>query len=79
LNDSTSHLISPHGGELTELYVSKERAAEVKAQSKEWVSWDLTGRQICDLELLMNGGFSPLRGFMVRKDYDGVCQETDRR
>jgi sulfate adenylyltransferase len=73
LNDSTSHLIAPHGGELVDLYVSKQRAAEIKAQSKEWVSWDLTARQICDLELLMNGGFSPLRGFMTRKDYDGVC------
>jgi len=75
LSDSTSHLIAPHGGELVELYVSKQRAAEIKAESKEWVSWDLTARQICDLELLMNGGFSPLRGFMVRQDYDSVCKD----
>ena len=48
-------------------------ASELKAQSREWPSWDLTARQICDLELLLNGGFSPLRGFMSRQDYEGVC------
>ena len=27
-------------------------------------------RQLCDLELIINGGFSPLEGFMVQEDYD---------
>src|SRR5262249_38159882 len=31
-------------------------------------------RQLCDLEMLMNGGFSPLRGFMTRADYESVCR-----
>jgi sulfate adenylyltransferase len=53
--------------------VPAERAAELKAHSKNWPSWDLTARQLCDLELLMSGGFSPLRGFMNRSDYEGVC------
>jgi sulfate adenylyltransferase len=74
LTASTSHLIAPHGGELIQLQVPAERAAELKAQSKDWPSWDLTARQLCDLELLMSGGFSPLRGFMNRADYEGVCQ-----
>ncbi|HYU45807.1 MAG TPA: bifunctional sulfate adenylyltransferase/adenylylsulfate kinase [Terriglobales bacterium] len=70
---SISHLIAPHGGELVQLQGSAERAAELKAHSKDWPSWDLTPRQLCDLELLMSGGFSPLRGFMNRADYEGVC------
>ncbi|MGA9526767.1 MAG: bifunctional sulfate adenylyltransferase/adenylylsulfate kinase [Terriglobales bacterium] len=70
---STSHLVAPHGGELIQLQVSADRAAELKAHSKEWPSWDLTARQLCDLELIMSGGFSPLRGFMNRADYEGVC------
>ena len=69
----TSHLIAPHGGELVQLQVSEARAAELKAHSREWPSWDLTARQLCDLELLMSGGFSPLSGFMDRADYEGVC------
>ncbi len=69
---STSHLIAPHGGELVNL-IDPARGAELKAHSKEWPSWDLTGRQVCDVELLLSGGFSPLRGFMNRGDYEGVC------
>src|SRR2546423_9629218 len=73
LSASTSHLIAPHGGDLVNLMATPERVAELKAHSREWPSWDLTARQICDLELLMSGGFSPLRGFMTRADYEGVC------
>ena len=72
---STSHLIAPHGGELINLIAEPARAAELKAHSKEWPSWDLTARQVCDVELLVSGGFSPLRGFMNRADYDGVCHD----
>lgn len=36
-------------------------------------SLNLSYRQICDLELLMNGGFSPLAGFLNQDDYDSVC------
>jgi sulfate adenylyltransferase len=73
LSVSSGHLIAPHGGELVDLIVSSEKATELKSHSREWPSWDLTARQICDLELLMSGGFSPLRGFMNRADYEGVC------
>jgi sulfate adenylyltransferase len=73
LTAQASHLIAPHGGELINLIVSDERAAELKAHSREWPSWDLTARQLCDLELLTSGGFSPLRGFMTQADYKGVC------
>jgi sulfate adenylyltransferase len=66
-------LIAPHGGELINLLASPEKAAELKGHSREWPSWDLTPRQLCDLELLMSGGFSPLRGFMTKADYEGVC------
>jgi sulfate adenylyltransferase len=70
---ASSHLIPPHGGQLVDLIGTPEHSAELKAHSREWPSWDLTARQICDLELLLSGGFSPLRGFMTRADYEGVC------
>ena len=61
-------LIAPHGGTLVDPFISAGRAKELKTQAKEWQSWDLTDRQICDLELIVNGGFSPLTGFMNSED-----------
>ncbi len=69
------HLIAPHGGTLVDLLVDADRAAGLKAASADWPSWDLTPRQICDIELLMNGGFSPLTGFLGQADYESVCSQ----
>ena len=71
----TDHLIPPHGGTLVNLMVDEDQAAALKAESRDWPSHDLTPRQSCDLELLLGGGFSPLTGFMPRRDYDRVCAE----
>jgi sulfate adenylyltransferase len=67
------HLIKPHGGALVNLLVEPERAAEIRGLSREWPSVDLDRRQLCDLELLLNGGLSPLEGFMGAADFAGVC------
>ena len=74
MTNKASHLIPPHGGELIDLIAQPQRITELKAQSREYPSWDLTARQLCDLELLLSGGFSPLRGFMTKADYEGVCK-----
>ncbi|WP_339949901.1 bifunctional sulfate adenylyltransferase/adenylylsulfate kinase [uncultured Albimonas sp.] len=59
---------------IPELYVSYDSAAKLKLEAGELPSWDLTARQVCDLELLMNGGFNPLKGFLTEADYDGVVE-----
>ena len=71
----TDHLIPPHGGTLTDLLASPERVVELRQLSRDWPSWDLTDRQICDLELLQSGGFSPLTGFLGKADYERVCSD----
>jgi sulfate adenylyltransferase len=65
----------PHGGELKNLYLDEAEAAEEKQRGRDYKSWDLTDRQICDIELLLNGAFSPLEGFLTEAEYDGVVKD----
>ncbi len=57
---------------IPELYVSYDSAQKLKVDAGDLLSHDLTPRQICDLELLMNGGFNPLKGFLSQDDYESV-------
>jgi sulfate adenylyltransferase len=68
-------LISPYGGPLVDLIVDEPRAAEMKASARDHPSVTLDERGLCDLELLAVGGFSPLRGFLGKADYDRVVAE----
>ena len=57
---------------IPELYVSYEAAQKLKVEATDLTSCNLSPRQICDLEILMNGGFNPLKGFLSQADYDNV-------
>lgn len=63
----------PHGGELKDLLArDASKHAELEKESETLPAIVLTERQLCDLELILNGGFSPLEGFMNEADYNGV-------
>ncbi len=64
----------PHGGDLKNLYLSAADADTEKQAARDYASWDLTERQLCDVELLLNGAFSPLEGFLNQQDYDSVVK-----
>jgi sulfate adenylyltransferase len=68
-------LKAPHGGELKNLYLDETAVREEKARARDLASWDLTMRQLCDIEMLLNGAFSPLDGFMTEPDYRRVVDE----
>ncbi|HVS23973.1 MAG TPA: bifunctional sulfate adenylyltransferase/adenylylsulfate kinase [Gammaproteobacteria bacterium] len=68
-------LVEPHGGELKNLYLDEAGARAEKARSRDLPSWDMTMRQLCDIEMLLNGAFSPLEGFLEEKDYRSVVSK----
>jgi sulfate adenylyltransferase len=67
----TYDLFPPHGGVLKERMVTdaKAKAALIKSANH---TITMNDRQMCDVELLMTGAFSPLEGFMNKKTYEHV-------
>lgn len=61
-----------HGGPPIQLIVNEERATMLKNIALNLPDITLNDRQLCDLELLTTGVFSPLNGFMTRPDYEAV-------
>ena len=70
---------APHGGELVNLLVKDDAEREAilaRAADPSAKSVSLDERQLCDVELLLNGAFTPLRGFMTEEEYDHVLEHS---
>ncbi|EGR49858.1 sulfate adenylyltransferase [Trichoderma reesei QM6a] len=68
---------TPHGGVLKDLFARDlPRQAELLEESETLPALVLSERHLCDLELILNGGFSPLEGFMTENDYNRVVKEN---
>ncbi|GHO87813.1 sulfate adenylyltransferase [Dictyobacter formicarum] len=65
-------LIAPHGGELIINQVAEAERAALVERAAALPQITIGSRQLADLEMLANGAYSPLRGFMTRADYLSV-------
>jgi sulfate adenylyltransferase len=70
-----SMLITPYGRKLVNLVVDDDEREALLAEADWDTSVQLTDRNLCDLELLAVGGFSPLDRFMGEADYHRVLTE----
>ena len=68
----TNSLIKPYGGDLVNLLVAEQDRELIMSHATTLPRIQLTQRNLCDLELMATGGFSPLRKFMGREDYRSV-------
>lgn len=73
--EQNNTLITPYGGKLVDLLVAEEERDELRAHSQELQRLQLSPRNLCDLELLATGGFSPLGRFLGEADYESVLNE----
>src|SRR5215203_3508225 len=69
-----TRLIDPYGGELVDLLVPEQERESLVSRAALLPRIQLTQRNLCDLELLATGAFSPLRKFMGREDYLSVLE-----
>ena len=67
-------LIAPHGGTLVNRLVTGDKAAQLQREAASLPRINLSLKQSCDLELIANGGYSPLTGFMGKADFESVCR-----
>ena len=70
-----AQLIEPHGGTLCELLIHGKSLEDFKKDSIHLQSITLNDRQLCDIEMLLNGSFSPLKGFLSEEDYISVIND----
>ena len=70
------HLIRPYQGELVNLILDEQAAEALKIESEHFPAITLSQRQQFDLEMLLCGGLSPLRGFMNEADYRSVIEHA---
>lgn len=70
--DHATGLIPPYGGELVDLLAGGDERESIMSRATLLPRLQLTQRNLCDLELLATGAFSPLKKFMGRADYLSV-------
>ena len=71
-NAAAPLLLRPPHAPSPELYAPADQIEDLRNAGGTLPSWNLTARQLCDVELLLNGGFAPLTGFLNQGDYERV-------
>ncbi|MBN1560885.1 sulfate adenylyltransferase [candidate division KSB1 bacterium] len=71
----SSKLVPPHGGLLLPLLLQGTELMHARKEAASCATVRLSSRETSDLIMLATGAYSPLRGFMVRDDYEGVVEK----
>jgi sulfate adenylyltransferase len=75
MSNTNTGLIAPHGGKLIINMAEEAERAELREQAKGLPQITVGARHLADLEMLANGAYSPLSGFMTRADYLSVVND----
>jgi sulfate adenylyltransferase len=70
-----TEIIPPHGGALEDLVLTSDQLEAALSNSEHYPKAPVGARDAADLEMLAVGAMSPLKGFMLEKDYRSVLEE----
>lgn len=70
----THHLISPHGGILIDRYAESSELERLRERAHSMVKVQVPTFIEDDLEMIAQGGFSPLRGFVGSDEYRNIVE-----
>ncbi|PSL42951.1 sulfate adenylyltransferase [Salsuginibacillus halophilus] len=68
--------ITPHGGQLINKELTGSEREETLKHAKDLPALTVSDWTLSDLELIGNGGFSPLTGFLKEADYHNVIHQN---
>jgi len=68
-------MINPHGGRLINRILRREEKEKLLERAKELPSLKLASESISEVENIAFGVFSPLEGFLGKKDYQSVLNQ----
>ena len=71
----TTELIKPHGGKLVNCFATGDELKALQVEAKTLKSIKITKKTECDLEMIGIGAFSPLNGFVSKKDYESIVEK----
>lgn len=66
-------LIAPNGGTLVNRIADAASARDLASKAAALPTITLSAKQACDLEMIAIGAFSPLKGFVGRRDFESIC------
>lgn len=72
-----NNTILPHGGTIKNCFASESELPSLIQESRSLKSIIVSKRVLCDLEMIGIGAFSPLEGFVEKKDYDSIVENME--
>src|SRR3989338_2200242 len=75
MKDNKKESNLPHGGALVNCFCEMSELESLKQKINSLPALTVSKRVLCDIEMFAIGAFSPLKGFVCKKDYESIVEK----